>query len=44
MTVEEASTEPLNGQLLANGRYIVVEFDEDGPVSWMSGNPVDVEP
>jgi hypothetical protein len=44
MTVEDASTELLNGELLSNGRFIVVEFDEDGPCSWMSGNPVEVEP
>lgn len=44
MTVADASTEPLNGELLDNGRFIVMEFDEDGPISWISGNPVDVEP
>jgi hypothetical protein len=42
MTVKEASTDPLTGELLDNGRYIVVEFDEDGPCTWMSGEPVAV--
>ena len=42
MTVKEASTEPLNGELLSNGRFIVVEHDATGPRSWISGKPVPV--